>query len=105
MKVTGAMAGWGLAGIALSAIALASACKDSELGACDPEAAEQLVYGRGGLIATKGQALVHDSCGNAAFCHSAGATGHARFGAPAGMDFDMLPAPKGWISLSDHRDE
>ncbi len=77
-------------------------CGD-DLGECDPVAAEELVYGRGGLIATKGQALVHNSCGNAAFCHSSGAKGGARHGAPMGMSFDMLPRPSGWPIVSDER--
>lgn len=77
-------------------------CGD-DLGECDSVAAEELVYGRGGLLATKGQALVHDSCGNAAFCHSSGANGGARHGAPMGMSFDMLPRPSGWPIVSDER--
>jgi hypothetical protein len=67
----------------------------SELGECDTLAANELVYGRDGLVATKGQALVHDSCGNGAFCHAALATSKRRYGAPARMDFDMLPSPTG----------
>jgi hypothetical protein len=75
-----------------------------DLGDCDMQAAQQLVYGRGGLVATKGQALMHDSCGNAAFCHSDAAKGKNRFGAPGGMDFDMLP-PTGWPEVADRRDQ
>ena len=67
---------------------LAVGCK-SELGPCDTEAARELVYSRDGMVATQGQALMHDSCGGAAFCHARGAEKAARLGAPAGMDFDM----------------
>ena len=75
-----------------------------DLGSCDQNAASELVYGRNGLVATKGQALMHDSCGNAAFCHSAAANGGKRFGAPAGLNFDMMP-PTGWPELVEHRDD
>jgi hypothetical protein len=80
-----------------------SACGD-ELGDCDQQAARELVYGRNGLVATKGQALMHDACGNAAFCHSTGAQGDERFGAPATLDFDMLP-PTGWPKVVEDRGE
>src|SRR5689334_24395405 len=89
----------------LGALAIAASACGSDLGAADEAAAEELVYGRGGLVATKGQALVHDSCGNAAFCHSSTAKGKRRFGAPADLNFDMLPAPTGWPVIVDHRDE
>ena len=59
------------------------------------EAARQLVYGPGNNVATKGQALVHESCGQAAFCHSEEAKESRRKGAPHGMNFDMLPRPSG----------
>jgi hypothetical protein len=88
---------------ALLATYFGVACGE-DLGQCDEQAALQLVYGRNGLVATKGQALLHDSCGNAAFCHSSSATGDNRFGAPAGMDFDMLP-PTGWPEVVDMREE
>jgi hypothetical protein len=72
-----------------------------ELGECNTASANELVYGRGGLVATKGQALAHDSCGNGAFCHSAAAKGALRHGAPARMDFDMLPAPRGLSGIRE----
>lgn len=94
---------WRLLGSAAlgSAMSLASAC-GTDLGECDPVAADELVYGRNGLVATKGQALAHDSCGNGVFCHSSVARGSARHGAPAGMDFDMLPAPRGLGGMLHH---
>lgn len=87
---------------AIVLVAVVSACND--LGPCDSEAARELVYGRGDLVATKGQALMHDSCGQGAFCHSAGASGRARRGAPKGMDFDMLPRAKGLGDVLKHRE-
>jgi hypothetical protein len=91
---------WLLLASTLGAIACGS-----DLGDRNPVAAKQLVYGRGGLVATKGQALMHDSCGNAAFCHSSSANGADRQGAPGELDFDMLPAPVGWPTAIEHRDE
>lgn len=79
----------------------ASACGD-DLGECDALAAETLVYGRGNLAATSGQALAHDSCGNGVFCHASAAQGDNRVGAPYGLDFDMVPSPHGWDTLREH---
>jgi hypothetical protein len=86
----------------VTCIALAAQACGGDLGACDEEAAEQLVYGRNRLVATAGQALAHDSCGNGAFCHSAKATGDNRVGAPHGLDFDMIPSATGWRTLLDY---
>jgi Planctomycete cytochrome C len=74
--------------------ALLAAC-GSDLGHCDPVSAGEIVYNRSGQAATKGQALTQDSCGNGAFCHASAAKGKARYGAPATLDFDMLPSPTG----------
>jgi hypothetical protein len=90
--------------LSMSLCTLAAGC-GSSLGDCNKPAAEELVYSSSGLVATKGQALVHDSCGNGAFCHSSAAIGDARYGAPAGMNFDMLPVPTGWPKLVDRRDD
>lgn len=68
---------------------------NNDLGHCDAEAANELVYNRTGQIATKGQALTQDSCGNGGFCHAKAAKGGDRYGAPAGLDYDMLPSPTG----------
>lgn len=84
-------------GLAASA-ALLAAC-GSDLGPCDPVAAGEIVYNRSGQAATKGQALTQDSCGNGAFCHASAAKGKARYGAPATLDFDMLPRPTGIRTL------
>jgi len=88
----------------VSVLACVCAC-GSDLGECDPVAADELVYGRNGLVATKGQALAHDTCGNGVFCHSSAAVGEARHGAPAGMNFDMLPSPLGVADMLTHVDD
>jgi hypothetical protein len=81
-----------------------SACSGGELDECEADAARELVYGRSGTVATKGQALAHDSCGNGSFCHSQGATGNLRHGAPRGMNFDMIPSPIGLEDILKHRE-
>ena len=48
-----------------------------------------MVYRESGLPAYEGQAMVEASCGSSAFCHAADASGASRFGAPAGLNFDM----------------
>lgn len=82
-------------------LTLGIAC-GNELGDCDMPAAQQLVYGPGNRVATKGQALVHESCGQGGFCHSSAAHRAQRKGAPHGMDFDMLPVPTGLKDILDH---
>lgn len=76
----------------------------NELGKCDKEAAQELVYGRGNLVATKGQALIHDSCGQGATCHASAAEGKARHGAPHGLNFDMLPRASGLARVLEERE-
>lgn len=91
-------------GVWLSLALSAMAC-DDQLGDCDSSAAEELVYSQDGLVATKGQALMHDSCGRGAHCHSAAAEGGDRRGAPTDLNFDMLPSPAGWPRVVVHRAE
>lgn len=105
-KLCGPAATWRLVkhGLLISSLALPFlfSCS-SEIGECqNKEAAQQLVYGPGGSVATKGQALMHESCGQAAFCHSSGAKDSKRQGAPHGMDFDMLPSPTGLNDVFEH---
>ncbi len=64
-------------------------CAETELGPCDEAAARRVVHDERGYPYYAGQALVHSSCGQAAFCHSAAAEGQRRWGAPKGLDFDM----------------
>ncbi|MBX3270778.1 MAG: hypothetical protein KF729_10975 [Sandaracinaceae bacterium] len=59
-----------------------------DLGVCDPAAAERVVYDDG-TPAYEGQALVIQSCGAGAFCHSEGIDATDRFGVPRGLDFDL----------------
>lgn len=92
---------FGLVCLLASSTLLVSACGD-DLGACDETAATKLVFGRGNLAATVGQAMAHDTCGNGVFCHSSKATGDNRVGAPHGLDFDMVPTPSGWNTLREH---
>lgn len=62
----------------------------TDLGPCDTSAVRAVVYDNAtGLPAYAGQALLQTSCGNGAFCHSSLAKNADRFGAPAGMDFDL----------------
>lgn len=70
------------------------ACKP-DLGECDLPAARELVYSQSGLVATKGQALLHDSCGQGSLCHAAAAQGASRKGVPHDLSFDVLPRPTG----------
>lgn len=67
---------------------VATAC-GTELGACDPAAATALVYDSNGLPAFEGQALVTQSCGGGAFCHSPGIDLPDRHGAPQGFTLDV----------------
>ncbi|MCB9596413.1 MAG: hypothetical protein H6719_27065 [Sandaracinaceae bacterium] len=58
-------------------------------GPCDQNAALELVYTEDGLPAFAGQAVMQTSCGNGGFCHSDGIAAEDRFGAPAGLGFDV----------------
>jgi hypothetical protein len=87
--------------LCIAGLLCAVGCK-SELGECDDTAANELVYNSSYRIATKGQALAQDSCGNSAFCHSVNARGKSRHGAPGGMNFDMLPTPTGLNAMREH---
>ncbi len=71
---------------------VASGCIPPELGECDETVARVVVYtdDAQGLPAYAGQALINQSCGAGAFCHSEGAVD--RHGAPLGMDFDLALA-------------
>lgn len=64
-------------------------CK-ADLGTCDMNAANQIVFGSDGTPFTDGQALVQQSCAGA-FCHVSTATADLRKGAPHGLDFDVNP--------------
>ncbi len=73
-----------------------------DLGPCDSASVRTLVYEDAtGLPAYAAQAVMHTSCGSGAFCHSQKARGADRFGAPAGMDFDLLTV----TSCAENTDE
>ncbi|QQR91459.1 MAG: hypothetical protein IPJ88_06960 [Myxococcales bacterium] len=64
-------------------------CSGDDLGRCNLSEAQTWVYDENGTPATGGQALIYSSCGRGSFCHSAKAEGSARFGVPAGLNFDI----------------
>lgn len=78
--------------VALAGLSMSSAgCRARVGNDCPPAAAalaRSVVYRRDGLPAYAGQALMITSCGGGAFCHSSGATGADRYGAPHDLDFD-----------------
>lgn len=61
----------------------------TDLGECDMTMLGGGVQ-NGVLVAHTGQAIVGTTCASGR-CHSQSATGELRFGAPAGLDFDVLP--------------
>lgn len=64
---------------------------ETDLGPCEIASVRTLAYDEvTGLPAYRAQAVMHASCGSGAFCHSQNARGSDRFGAPSGMDFDLL---------------
>lgn len=63
-----------------------------DLGEADLDAAREVVYDREGVPAYAGQALIIESCGAGGFCHAEGIEPAQRFGAPAGLDFDLRVA-------------
>ncbi len=68
---------------------------EPDVGECDPELAQRVVFANSpgqatnGLPAFAGQAMTQSSCSDGAFCHSPNANGALRFGVPAGLDFDV----------------
>ncbi len=82
---------------ALQALALlALGCAPTvDPGECDQDGALALVYTPEGSPAFAGQAMVIRDCGGGGFCHSGSASGANRFGAPAGLDYDLRPASSG----------
>lgn len=88
-------------GIGLLVAMLTSLCGcESGLGTCDMAAATVVVY-RGGIPYYEGQALVETHCAGS-FCHTAKAKGAARFGVPAGLNFDVTVVTPG-MTVEDAR--
>ena len=77
-----------LSWVVLFAVGIAGC--ETDLGACDMNAATEggLVYGADGTPYYAGQALVQTACANGV-CHSAGAVGDGRVGAPHYLNFDV----------------
>ncbi len=71
------------------ALGLLGGCAGETLGPCDRAAAQRVVHDERGYPYYAAQALVHASCGQAAFCHAGTAEGPTRWGVPMGLDFDM----------------
>src|SRR5262245_9469957 len=90
-RASSARASWKPLGCVLS-LASCWGCS-SDLGDCHEQAAREIVYSSSGMVATKGQALLHDSCGQGVLCHASAAKGAARKGASKDLNFDMLPNP------------
>lgn len=69
-------------------------CAD-DLGPKDEDAALEVVYDAQGVPAFAGQALMIEGCGAGAFCHAEVSSLERRYGAPAGLDFDLRVASIG----------
>lgn len=93
-------------------------CQSVDLATCDMQAAKKVYFNLQGAPAYSGQAIIQNSCGNGGFCHSKNAVKQARYGAPAGMDFDMMAITsldaadseteilrEGWRSVFERREE
>ncbi len=78
----------------LTATALSSACND--IGTCDDPAQGRKTVTSAGQLMFVGQAILNKSC--ATGCHSSTAKGAGRQGAPAGLDFDLMPVTNGTLS-------
>lgn len=72
-------------------------CTD-EVGSCDDDAQGEDTVLVNGAVQFGGQAIMNQAC---AGCHSSTAKGAARQGAPAGLDFDLLPIDPEDPSLVD----
>jgi len=67
----------------------------TDLGPKDEDASLEVVYDPQGVPAFAGQALMIQSCGAGAFCHAEADASERRYGAPAGLDFDLRVASTG----------
>jgi hypothetical protein len=74
------------AALLTTASAFSTACND--LGSCDDPARGRSTVVSGSQLMFTGQAVINSSC---LPCHSHTATGSARKGAPAGLNFDLYP--------------
>lgn len=72
----------------LGAALLAAGCHP-EVGPCDVGEARRVVYDGVGTPAFEGQALMIQSCGHGAFCHSSDIPIENRKGVPEGLEYDL----------------
>lgn len=72
----------------LCAALLAVGC-NPEIGPCDVGDARRVVYDGAGTPAFEGQALMIQSCGHGAFCHSSDIPIENRKGVPEGLEYDL----------------
>lgn len=73
--------------IALAASSMLACTED--VGTCDEPLAGKSTVLVGGVVQYGGQAIMNRAC--ATGCHASSARGAARNGAPAGLDFDIVP--------------
>lgn len=84
------------AALLTSAVLFNSACSD--LGSCtDPARGRTTVVDTSGQLMFTGQAVINTTCIS---CHSSTAKGAVRRGAPAGLDFDLIPLT-GTMTVTD----
>jgi hypothetical protein len=76
----------------LVAACMLAACEPDVGGCADPNGVRTVVYDEDGAPAYEGQALVIASCGYGGLCHAEGIDAEQRYGAPAGLDYDLRPA-------------
>src|SRR5690349_6397429 len=74
--------------VGISSVFVAPGC-DPSLGECEITTARMVVYDTCGTPGYAGQALMRQSCGFGNYCHAENATGSNRYGAPAGLNWDV----------------
>jgi hypothetical protein len=79
-------------------MALLEGC-EPDLGACDQTEALRPVWDDFGAPAYEGQAMLQQSCGFGAFCHTEDVPESQRFGVPRGLDWEL-----GLIAFDDEVD-
>jgi hypothetical protein len=77
-----------LAAFVVSSSAFSGAC-ETDLGTCDETEALRPVWDDFGAPAYEGQAMLEQSCGFGAFCHSEDVPDRQRFGVPRGLEWDL----------------
>lgn len=80
--------------LAVAAVPLPVAGCSTDLGSCDADQVEAVVFEPSGQPYFAGQFITQQSCAGG-FCHAANASGAARLGAPAGLNFGVAPVVEG----------